>query len=278
MATVYYDTDADPRALQGKTIAVVGYGSQGHAHAQNLRDSGHQVIVGLQAGSKSWAKAEHDGFTVRETKDAACNADVIAILAPDQHHRSIFERSVKPCLRKGMTLVVAHAFSVHFKEIEPTPDIDVVLIAPKAPGHRMRELFAEGKGVPALLAVYQDASGRAERTALAYAQGVGATRAGVIKTTFAEEVETDLFGEQAVLCGGVSELVKAGFDTLVEAGYQPEIAYFECLHEMKLIVDLMYEGGLSYMRYSVSDTAEDGAYTGGPRVVTEQTRREMKRM
>src|SRR5512132_4104415 len=276
MATVYYDTDADPRALQGKTIAVVGYGSQGHAHAQNLRDSGHQVIVGLQAGSKSWAKAEHDGFTVRETKDAACNADVIAILAPDQHHRDIYERAVKPCVRKGMTLVVAHAFSVHFKEIEPTPDIDVVLIAPKAPGHRMREIFVEGKGVPALLAVYQDASGRAERTALAYAHGVGATRAGVIKTTFAEEVETDLFGEQAVLCGGVSELVKAGFETLVEAGYDPKMAYFECLHELKLIVDLIYEKGLSGMRYSVSNTAEYGDYSRGTRVIGTETRQAMK--
>jgi len=229
MATVYYDRDADPRALKGKTIAVIGYGSQGHAHAQNLRDSGYEVIVGLQSGSKSWAKAEHDGFTVRETRDAAGNADVIAILAPDQHHRAIFE-AVKPRLRKGATVVVAHAFSVHFKEIEPTPDIDVVLIAPKAPGHRMREIFTEGKGVPALLAVQQDASGKAERTALAYAHGIGATRAGVIKTTFAEEVETDLFGEQAVLCGGVSELVKAGFQTLVDAGYQPEVAYFECMN------------------------------------------------
>src|SRR5512140_2093031 len=276
MATVYYDRDADPKALAGKTIAVIGYGSQGHAHAQNLRDSGYDVIVGLQAGSKSWAKAEHDGFTVRETKDAACNADVIAILAPDQHHREIYERAVKPCVRKGMTLVVAHAFSVHFKEIEPTPDIDVVLIAPKAPGHRMRELFAEGKGVPALLAVYQDASGRAERTALAYAQGVGATRAGVIKTTVAEEGETVLFGEQAVLCGGVSELVKAGFDTLVEAGYQPEIAYFEVLHELKLITDLIQERGISGMRKRVSDTAEFGDITRGKRLVTGQTRHEMK--
>ena len=278
MATIYYDKDADPRALAGKTIAVIGYGSQGHAHAQNLRDSGCEVIVGLQAGSKSWAKAEHDGFTVREVGDAARHADVVVLLAPDQHHRAIYERGIKPYLRKGSTLVVAHAFSVHFKEVEPTPDADVILIAPKAPGHRMREIFTEGKGVPALLAVYQDASGSAERTALAYARGIGATRAGVIKTTFAEEVETDLFGEQAVLCGGVSELVKAGFQTLVDAGYQPEVAYFECMNELKLIVDLFYEGGLSYMRYSVSDTAEFGDYTRGVRVIDDRVRESMRRI
>src|ERR671936_487766 len=229
MATIYYDKDADPKALRGKTIAVIGYGSQGHAHAQNLRDSGHEVVIGLRAGSKSWEKAERDGFTVRETADAARNADT-----------------------------------------------DVVMIAPKAPGHRMREVFKEGKGVPALLAVYQDASGQAERTALAYAQGVGATRAGVIKTTFAEEVETDWFGEQVILCGGISELMKASFETLVEAGYQPEVAYFECVNEMKLIVDLIYEGGLSYMRYSVSDTAEYGDYTTGKRVIDARVRQEMK--
>jgi len=278
MATVYYDRDADPQALRGKTIAVLGYGSQGHAHAQNLRDSGHQVVVGLQAGSKSWAKAERDGFTVRESRDAARDADVVVILVPDQHHRSVYESAVKPFARKGKTLVVAHAFSVHFKEIEPTPDIDVVLIAPKAPGHRMREIFTEGKGVPALLAVHQDASGKAERTALAYAHGIGATRAGVIKTTFAEEVETDLFGEQAVLCGGVSELVKAGFQTLVDAGYQPEVAYFECMNELKLIVDLFYEGGLSYMRYSVSDTAEYGDYSRGGRVIDDHVKASMRQI
>ena len=278
MATVYYDTDADPGALRGKTIAVIGYGSQGHAHAQNLRDSGYDVVIGLQAGSKSWARAEQDGFEVREAKDAACNADVVALLVPDQHHRSVYERAIRPCLRQGGTLVVAHAFSVHFKEVEPAPEIDVVLIAPKAPGHRMREIFVEGKGVPALLAVYQDASGRAEKTALAYAQGIGATRAGVIKTTFAEEVETDLFGEQAVLCGGVSELVKAGFQTLVDAGYQPEVAYFECMNELKLIVDLFYEGGLSYMRYSVSDTAEYGDYSRGPRVIDAHVRESMRQI
>src|SRR5438105_4116996 len=276
MATVYYDADADPRALRGKTIAVLGYGSQGHAHAQNLRDSGQQVIVGLQAGSKSWSTAEQDGFTVREVADAARNADVIVLLVPDPHHRSVYEKAIKPHLRRGATLLVAHAFSVHFKEVEPTPDIDVVMIAPKAPGHRMREVFKEGKGVPALLAVYQDNSGKAAQTALAYAQAVGATRAGVIKTTFAEEVETDWFGEQVILCGGISELMKASFDTLVEAGYQPEVAYFECVNEMKLIVDLIYEGGLSYMRYSVSDTAEYGDYTVGPRIIDARVRQEMK--
>ena len=278
MATVYYDADADPRALRGKTIAVIGYGSQGHAHAQNLRDSGHDVIVGLQAGSNSWSKAEHDGFTVREVGDAARNADVIVLLVPDQHHRSVYEKSIKPHLRRGTTLLLAHAFSVHFKEVEPTPDIDVVMIAPKAPGHRMREVFKEGKGVPALLAVYQDNSGKAAQTALAYAQAVGATRAGVIKTTFAEEVETDWFGEQVILCGGISELMKASFDTLVEAGYQPEVAYFECVNEMKLIVDLIYEGGFSYMRYSVSDTAEFGDYSTGKRIIDQHVRDTMQQV
>src|SRR5436189_1404779 len=276
MATIYYDKDADPKALRGKTIAVIGYGSQGHAHAQNLKDSGYEVVVGLAAGSKSWEKAERDGFTVRETADAARGADVVALLVPDQHHRSAYARLAP--LRKGTTLLVAHAFSVHFKEIEPAPDIDVVMIAPKAPGHRMREVFKEGKGVPALLAVYQDTTGKAARTALAYAQAIGATRAGVIKTTFAEEVETDWFGEQVILCGGLSELMKASFETLVEAGYQPEVAYFECVNEMKLIVDLIYEGGLSYMRYSVSDTVEYGDYTVGPRIIDARVRAEMKKV
>ncbi|HEX4743634.1 MAG TPA: ketol-acid reductoisomerase [Candidatus Limnocylindria bacterium] len=274
-ATIYYDRDADPKALAGKTIAIIGYGSQGHAHAQNLRDSGYEVIVGLQAGSRSWGKALTDGFDVREVTDAAKHADVVAILAPDPSHRGIWER-ISPSMGKGRTLVVAHAFSVHFKEIVPGPDIDVVLVAPKAPGHRMREVYQEGKGVPSLLAVHQDASGRAHATALAYAAGLGSARAGVLLTTFAEEVETDLFGEQAVLCGGISELVKAGFETLVEAGYQPEVAYFECLNEMKLIVDLMYEGGISYMRYSVSDTAEFGDYTSGQRVIDARVRETMR--
>jgi ketol-acid reductoisomerase len=230
MAEIKYDADVDPKALQGATIAVIGYGSQGHAHALNLRDSGHDVVVGLAAGSKSWAKAESDGLQVREARDAARNADVVALLVPDQHHRSVYENAIKPFAGPGRTLVVAHAFSVHFKTVQPQPGMDVVLVAPKAPGHRMRELFVEGRGVPALFAVSQDGSGRAERTALAYAKAVGCARAGVIKTTFAEEVETDLFGEQAVLCGGISELIKAGFDTLVEAGYQPEIAFFECMN------------------------------------------------
>jgi ketol-acid reductoisomerase len=278
MATIYYDRDADPRAIEGKTVAVIGYGSQGHAHAQNLRDSGCQVIVGLAAGSKSWARAERDGFEVRAVVDASRAADIVALLVPDQHHRTVYESSIAPVIRRHATLLVAHAFSVHFGEVEPAADIDVVLVAPKAPGHRMREVYVEGRGVPALLAVHQDATGSAGATALAYAWAVGATRAGVIATTFPEEVETDLFGEQAVLCGGISELMKAGFETLVEAGYQPEIAYFECMHEMKLIVDLMYEGGLSYMRYSVSDTAEFGDYTSGPRVVDSRVRATMRQV
>src|SRR2546425_10172981 len=278
MATIYYDTDVDPKALANKTIAVVGYGSQGHAHAQNLRDSGYPVVVGLAAGSPSWKRAEKDGFEVREVKDAVRNADVIALLVPDQHHRSVFDFSIAPFLGKGKTLLVAHAFSVHFKEITAPPDSDVVMVAPKAPGHRMREVFAEGRGVPALVAVHQDASGKALATALAYAKGVGATRAGVIRTTFAEEGETDWFGEQAVLCGGITELMKAGFETLVDAGYQPEVAYFECVNEMKLIVDLIYEGGFSYMRYSVSDTAEFGDYSTGKRVIDQHVRDTMRQV
>ncbi len=278
MATIYYDRDADPEALRGKTIAVIGYGSQGHAHAQNLRDSGYPVVIGLAAGSASWKRAQTDGFEVREVRDAVRAAEVIALLVPDQHHRTVYEGAIAPVMGRGRTLVVAHAFSVHFGEIEPPPDADVVLVAPKAPGHRMREVFVEGRGVPALLAVHQDASGQAQATALAYARGIGATRAGVIRTTFAEEVETDWFGEQTVLCGGISELMKASFETLVEAGYQPEIAYFECVNEMKLIVDLIYEGGLSYMRYSVSDTAEFGDYTIGPRIIDTRVRETMRQV
>ncbi|HEX9437438.1 MAG TPA: ketol-acid reductoisomerase [Candidatus Limnocylindria bacterium] len=278
MATIKYDADVDPKILHGATIAVIGYGSQGHAHALNLRDSGQDVVVGLAPGSKSWAKAEADGLAVREAADAARHADVVALLVPDQHHKAVYEHAIRPFAGPGRTLVVAHAFSVHFKQVVPVPGADVVLVAPKAPGHRMREVFVEGRGVPALYAVAQDGSGHAERTALAYARAVGCARAGVIATTFAEEVETDLFGEQAVLCGGISELIKAGFQTLVDAGYQPEIAFFECMNEMKLIVDLMYEGGLSYMRYSVSDTAEFGDYTSGPKVIDERVRATMRQI
>ncbi|MEK6620462.1 MAG: ketol-acid reductoisomerase [Chloroflexota bacterium] len=276
MAEIFYDRDADLSAITGKTIAVIGYGSQGHAHAQNVRDSGCDVIVGLRSGSRGWERAEADGFSVREVSDAARGADVIVLLVPDQHHRQVFEAGIRPFLTPGRMLVVAHAFSVHFGEVRPPADVDVVLVAPKAPGHRLRELHVEGRGVPALFAVHQDASGRATAMGLAYARALGCTRAGVIRTTFAEEVETDLFGEQAVLCGGISELVKAGFQTLVDAGYQPEVAYFECMNELKLIVDLMYEGGLSYMRYSVSDTAEFGDYTSGPRIIDERVRQTMR--
>ena len=278
MAEIKYEKDVDPKALDGATIAVIGYGSQGHAHALDLRDSGHDVVVGLAAGSKSWAKAEADGLPVREVDDAARGADVVALLVHDQHHKAVYDRAIRPFMGPGRTLVVAHAFSVHFGQVTAAPGSDVVLVAPKSPGHRMRELYLERRGVPALFAVHQDASGRARDLALAYAKGIGATRAGVIETTFSEETETDLFGEQAVLCGGTTELITAAFDTLVEAGYQPEIAYFECLHELKLIVDLMYRGGLRYMRYSISDTAEHGDYTGGPRIVTGETREEMRRM
>src|SRR5256712_3432709 len=277
MATIYYDKDADPKALRGKTIAVIGYGSQGHAHAQNLRDSGYQVVVGLAAGSKSWAKAEADGFTVRETADAARNADVVALLVPDQHHKEAFEK-IAPFLTKGRTLLVAHAFSIHFGEVKPNAETDVVMIAPKAPGHRMREVFKEGKGVPALVAVYQDPSGQAEKTALAYAQGVGATRAGVIKTTFAEEVETDWFGEQVILCGGISELMKASFETLVEAGDPPQDAHFESVDALKAIVDLLSRGGADYLRDSLSVPAEHGDYTVGPRIIDARVREEMKKV
>lgn len=278
MANIYYDKDTDLSLLDGKTIAIIGYGSQGHAHALNLRDSGCQVIVGLREGSKSRARAEAEGLRVQPVAQAAEGADIIMMLVPDPVQPALYREAVAPGLRAGKTLMFAHGFNIHFNQIVPPPDVDVSMIAPKAPGHRMRELFVEGVGVPALLAVYQDASGQAKENGLAYARGLGCTRAGVIETTFAEETETDLFGEQAVLCGGVSALIKAGFETLVEAGYQPEIAYFECLHELKLIVDLIYEGGLSYMRYSVSDTAEHGDYTGGPKIITQQTRETMRQM
>jgi ketol-acid reductoisomerase len=278
MARIYYDGDADLEALSGRRVAVLGYGSQGHAHALNLRDSGVAVTVGLPADSRSRARALAEGLTVKTPGEAAEGAEIVMILTPDTGQARLFNEEVRPHLEPGDTLMFAHGFNIRFGTIEAPPGVDVSMVAPKAPGHRVREVFREGQGTPALLAVHRDATGHAKRTALAYAKGIGCTRAGVIETTFAEETETDLFGEQAVLCGGVSALVKAGFETLVKAGYQPEIAYFECLHELKLIVDLMYRGGLSYMRYSVSDTAEHGDYTGGPRLVTAETRQEMQRM
>ena len=277
-AKIYYDQDADLGLLKGRKIAIIGYGSQGHAHALNLKDSGQSVIVGLYKGSKSWSKAEKDGLSVVSVGEAAKAADIIMLLLPDQSQRQVFEAEIRDGLGKGKMLMFAHGFNIHFNQVVPPPDVDVTMIAPKAPGHVMRDLFTEGPGVPALLAVHQDVTGKAKDMALAYGRGVGCTRAGVIGTTFKEETETDLFGEQTTLCGGVSHLIKAAFETLVEAGYQPEIAYFECMHEMKLIVDLFYQGGLAYMRYSVSDTAEYGDYTRGPRVVSDQTKAEMKRI
>jgi ketol-acid reductoisomerase len=278
MAKIYYDKDADLALIQSKKVAVVGYGSQGHAHSLNLKDSGVPVRVGLAEGSQSKAKAEAAGLTVDAVANVAAWADVIMLLAPDTKQPKIFRESIAPHLAKGKMLMFGHGFNIRFGTITPPADVDVTMIAPKAPGHRVREVFTEGGGTPALLAVHQDATGNARATALSYAKALGVTRAGVIETTFAEETETDLFGEQTVLCGGVSALVKAGFETLVKAGYQPEIAYFECMHELKLIVDLMYRGGLNYMRYSVSDTAEHGDYTGGPRIITEETLGEMKKM
>src|SRR5271169_3301262 len=278
MAKVYYEADGDLKNLAGKTIAVIGYGSQGHAHALNLRDSGLKVIVGLPASSKSRAKVLAQKLEVFEPAEAARRGDVIVVLIPDHLQGQVYKDAIAPHLGPGKTLLFAHGFNIHFKFVVPPPSVDVVMIAPKSPGHRMRELFTEGIGVPALLAVEQDASGHAEQTALAYAKGVGSLKAGVIRTTFKEETETDLFGEQSVLCGGVSALVTTAFETLVEAGYQPEIAYFECLHELKLIVDLIYQGGIKYMRYSVSDTAEYGDYTRGPRVIDAHVRETMKKV
>lgn len=273
---LFYDADADLSVLKGKKVAIIGYGSQGHAHALNLHESGIDVVVGLKSTSKSWAKAESDGLTVKETAEAAKDADIIMILIPDQNQASLFEKDIKPNLKKGNALVFAHGFNVHFNQIVPPADVDVFLVAPKGPGHLVRRVYQEGKGVPCLFAVHQDATGTARETALAYAKGVGGTRAGVIETTFEEETETDLFGEQAVLCGGVTELIKYGFETLVEAGYKPEVAYFECLHELKLIVDLFYEGGIAGMYYSVSETAEYGGMTVGPKVVDPATKDRMK--
>ncbi|MFC4075718.1 ketol-acid reductoisomerase [Salinithrix halophila] len=275
MANVYYAKDADRKQLEGKTVAIVGYGSQGHAQAQNLRDSGVNVIIGLRRG-KSWEQAEKDGFTVYEVQEAVKQADLVNLLMPDETMAKVYQSQVAPNLKSGSALFFSHGFNIHFEQIVPPKDVDVALIAPKGPGHLVRRVYEEGFGVPGLIAVHQDASGKAKEIGLAYAEGIGATRAGVIETTFKEETETDLFGEQAVLCGGVSELVKNGFETLTEAGYQPEIAYFECLHELKLIVDLMYEGGLAGMRYSISDTAEFGDYTSGKRVVGEASREAMK--
>lgn len=278
MAVIYYESDANPKLITNKKVAVIGYGSQGHAHALNLRDSGVNVRVGLRPGSKSWEKAEGDGLTVNSVGEASKWADVIMVLAPDTAQPEIYEKDILPNLEKGKTLMFAHGFNIRFGSIKPPQDIDVSMVAPKAPGHRVREVFEEGGGTPSLLAVHQDASGQAKENAISYAHALGSTRAGVLETTFAEETETDLFGEQAVLCGGVSELVKAGFETLVKAGYQPELAYFECLHELKLIVDLMYRGGLNYMRYSVSDTAEHGDYTAGSRIITEETKGVMRQI
>ena len=278
MARIYYDNDADLKLLQGKKVAIIGYGSQGHAHALNLRDSGVSVVVGLPEGSRSRAKAQADGVTVLTPAAAAEAAEIIMILTPDTGQAKLYRESIEKNLKPGKTLMFAHGFNIRFGTITPPANVDVSMIAPKAPGHRVREVFVEGGGTPALLAIHQDATGKAKPLALSYAKAIGATRAGVIETTFAEETETDLFGEQTVLCGGVSALLKAGFETLVAAGYQPEIAYFECLHELKLIVDLIYRGGLNYMRYSVSDTAEYGDYTAGPRIVTKQTRETMRQL
>lgn len=278
MATIYYEADVNPELIKDKKVAVIGYGSQGHAHALNLQDSGVEVMVGLRPDSKSIQKAKADGATVATVFEAAKWADVIMILAPDTRQPKIYEENILPNLKAGKTLMFAHGFNIRFNTIAPPKDVDVSMIAPKAPGHRVREIYQAGGGTPSLLAVFQDASGQAKEMALSYANALGSTRAGVLETTFAEETETDLFGEQAVLCGGVSELVKAGFETLVEAGYQPEIAYFECLHELKLIVDLMYRGGLNFMRYSVSDTAEHGDYYAGKKIITEETRNTMKQI
>ena len=278
MAKMYYEDDCNLGLLQDKTVAVIGYGSQGHAHALNLYESGVKVVVGLYEGSKSWKLAEEAGLKVAVAAEAAAQADVIMILVNDEKQAKLYKESIEPNLKAGKYLVFAHGFNVHFGQIVPPEDVNVFMVAPKGPGHTVRSQYQEGKGVPCLIAVYQDVTGDTKDVALAYAAGLGGARAGVLETTFQEETETDLFGEQAVLCGGVTELIKAGFDTLVEAGYQPEVAYFECLHEMKLIVDMINQGGLSYMRYSISDTAEYGDYVAGKRIVNEDTRKEMKKV
>ena len=278
MAKIYYENDADMSLIEDKTIGIVGYGSQGHAHALNLHDSGLNVMVGLYEGSSSIAKAEADGLNVGMVEDMARESDIIMMLIPDHIQAEVYRDSILPHLLPGKTLMFAHGFNIHYDWIQPPDSVDVSMVAPKAPGHRMREVFTRGSGVPGLLAIHQDVSGNAEGVGLAYARGVGCTRAGVLETTFKEETETDLFGEQAVLCGGVAELVKTAFETLVEAGYSPESAYFECMHELKLIVDLFYQGGLEYMRYSVSDTAEYGDYTRGPRVIDASVKENMQRV
>ncbi|WP_026570565.1 MULTISPECIES: ketol-acid reductoisomerase [Sediminibacillus] len=275
MTKVLYHNDIHEESLRAKKIAIIGYGSQGHAHALNLRESGFDVVVGLREG-KSWDKAVEDGLDVKSVADATAQADVVMILLPDELQPNVYEKSIKPNLSPGNALAFAHGFNIHFNQVVPPADVDVFLVAPKGPGHLVRRTFQEGAGVPALFGIFQDATGEAEQTALAYAKGIGAGRAGILQTSFQEETETDLFGEQAVLCGGLTSLVKAGFETLTEAGYQPEVAYFECMHELKLIVDLMYEGGLENMRYSISDTAQWGDFVSGPRVVNEDTKSRMK--
>ena len=278
MAKIYYDNDCDLTLLDGKAVGIIGFGSQGHAHAQNLRDSGCQVIVAEAKGTPGWKNAKDAGFDVRTADEVAKAADIIVMLAPDNLHRPIYYQSIEKGLAKGNTLMFAHGFNIHYGQIIPPPKVDVTMIAPKCPGHMLRQLYTEKAGPPAIVAVHQDVSGKARDIALAYAKGIGCSRAGIIETTFAEETETDLFGEQTVLCGGISSMIKTAFETLVEAGYQPEIAYFEVCHELKLIIDLIYKGGLSYMRYSVSDTAEYGDYTRGPRVIDDMVRDEMEQI
>lgn len=278
MSKLYYDLDANWDLIKDKKVAIIGYGSQGHAHALNYHESGGNVTVGLYKGSKSWTKAEADGLKVATVSEAVAGADVVMILIPDEKQGQVYREHIAPNLKSGAALAFAHGFNIHFNQIVPPENVDVFMVAPKGPGHLVRRVYTEGKGVPCLMAVYQNHTGNAQEIALAYARGIGGTRAGVLTTTFKEETETDLFGEQAVLCGGVTELIKAGFDTLVEAGYQPESAYFECLHEMKLIVDLLYEGGMAAMRYSISDTAEFGDYMIGKRIITDETRAEMKKV
>ena len=278
MAKIFYQADCDINVLKGKTVAIIGYGSQGHAHALNLHESGVDVVVGLYEGSKSWAKAEQAGLKVMTAADAAKAADVIMVLIPDERQAEMYKQNIAPYLTAGKALMFAHGFNIHYGQIVPPADVDVLMIAPKGPGHTVRSEYVEGKGVPCLIAVHQDATGKAQDIGLEYAAGIGGARAGVLETTIRVETETDLFGEQAVLCGGVTALMQAGFETLVEAGYAPENAYFECVHEMKLIVDLIYEGGFSRMRYSISDTAEYGDYETGKRIITEETKKEMKKV